>query len=83
MLRKISEILRAAKPKLPKVISGLEPHMGVNASGEDSVLVYIILTDGSDLSPLLKFDVEDCLRDAFYDVSDYDVHFRWRLATER
>jgi len=81
---RVKKALKDAKPKLPSAsaISDVAYLVDVNASGADSLFVYIILKDGRQLPTLAKLDIESHLRDALSSTIDYDVYFRWRMAGE-
>jgi hypothetical protein len=81
----VKRTLEHAKATLPmaSAISNLAFDADVNADGEDSLFIYIILKDGGlPLSMLAKLDVEDHLRKALREVCDHLVYFRWRMAGE-
>jgi hypothetical protein len=56
----------------------------VNASGADSLVVYIVVKNRAEIPSSQKRKLEDQLREALQRVLvDYSVHFRWRTADEQ
>jgi len=76
--------LKGAEPKLTGVaaIANLAYVVDANASGADSLFVYIILKKGRQLSMLMKLNIESRMRDVIRSTIDYDVYFRWRMVGE-
>jgi hypothetical protein len=84
-LPRVKKALKDAKSKLPNAaaIADLAYLVDVNASGADSLVVYIVVKSPSEIPSVQKREVEDRLREALRRVLDYSVYFRWRTAEEQ
>jgi hypothetical protein len=84
-LPRVKKVLNEAKSKLPNAaaITDLAYLVDVNASGSDSLVIYVVVKDQAKISSVRKREVEDRLREALGRVLDHNVYFRWRTASGR